>query len=174
MTEIGYKKPPKHDPAWYDPLAPADRRILYYLTDLADERGTRTVEAYAADMAKHAGVSRRQVFSSLRRLKDRNYIVSEQIVNARGGILGARYTILNPDRDRRAKVEQIAASSGLPFHLAVEYTYWLHFNRKKLEKVVYPTVGDVSVLAHCPAEDAEAFVKAAIAAGVLRDREVVF
>ena len=171
----GYKIPPEQDPAIWETPSHTELLLLYHLNDIADANESRTVDAYHKDLAAHMGISRRRVQTCLSNLAKRKYILISPTQDDRGRPTANRYTILNPDRRRHLKTVQAADVSGIPLDQMVEYIYWLYFHRKKLKDKLYPTVGDIAQLAHCPAPKAGDFVRGLAAAGILTgDKEINF
>lgn len=154
-------------------LSPLDRRLLYFLTDLADKEHTRTVQIFIDDIAQAIGASSRSVNHSLAALIRGGYIHREWQKTKRGSFDASKFTILNPDRERQSKIRAAAEYSGIPLRDMVEYVYWLNFHQHKLRQELYPTLGFIAKIAHCPGERVEALVKGLHQAGILvSDREV--
>jgi len=164
--KVGYKRPPPPDPKRYPSLSPSDRKVLYFLTDFADQQGSRTVQLYAIDIAKSVGMTRRSVMESLRRLRQKEHISTER-VKTPYGYVASRYTILNPDADRRQKIVQACNISGIPIDRMIDYVYWVSFHRGKLAKMQDPTVGDIAYFAKCPAHEATNLVQGLFGSGIL-------
>jgi hypothetical protein len=152
-----------------------DRKLLYILTDRADAEGSRTIRMYTKDMSAKLGASRRNVTAALGRLRDNEYILIEYVFSERGDKDASKYTILNPDNERREKIKIAQQVSGIPITRLIDYVYWLNFHKDKLKRILYPSLGDIAVLAHCPEEEVQQFVQGCYAAGILEtDKEVSF
>jgi hypothetical protein len=156
-------------------LSPMDRRVLYFLTDLAEKEQVRTVQVFIDDIAQSIGASSRAVNHSLAALIRGGYVLREWQKTKRGSFDASKFTILNPDRERMDKIRAAAEYSGIPLRDMVEYVYWLNFHQHKLRQELYPTLGFIAKIAHCPGERVADFVKGLHRAGILvSDREVRF
>ena len=159
----------------YDALSPNDRRVLFYLNDLADAEGIRTISAYVKDIALAIGSSPRRVQASLSRLEESGYIMRQPVKTSRGANEASRFTIINSDKSRMDKIKLASEVSGISIERMVEYVYWLNFHKDKLKQALYPTVGLIANLSHCPVENAADFVRGIATARILvSDREVSF
>jgi len=171
--KVGYKSPPPAKPERYDALSQTDMKVLYYLDGLADRRGTKTIEVYINDIAAAIGSNRRMVSNAIKRLCEREYLISNPTKINKGGNGANRYTILSPDENRRQKIKLLSDFSGIPFERCVDYVYWLNYHRDKLMKIPAPSVGDVARLAKCPISEAKSLVRGLVGSGILLENRII-